>query len=273
MKREKSLTKVVAIVLLLAMALLSFFVLSKPATTPETYAKTIQSIDDKKATVMTLTAAAAAASTGIASIPGDASTPIANQIMAISEYLFIVVCFLVLEKSLLTVMGYLSFNVLIPAACAFLMLYVIVRKDLLKALAAKFVVFALVLVVIIPFSVRISDMIYDMNRDAVDLVTADVSKDSSQEDSEEEKNMLAGLLDKLGGAVSGAGENAKKVLNSFIDAIALFVISYCLIPVIVVFVVMWFIKFLFGISIPVPNIKKLPLRNKEKEADMEETRL
>ena len=93
--------KSIAVALLLAIALLSIFVISKPATSAENYRSTIESIDEKKATVMGITATAAAASTALAAIPGDVTTPIANQIMEISSYLLIVVCVLVLEKSLL----------------------------------------------------------------------------------------------------------------------------------------------------------------------------
>ena len=265
MKKENITTKAVSVILILAIALLSMFVLSKPATSPETYSKTIQAIDDKKATVMTLTATAAAASTGLATIPGDVTTPVANQIMAISEYLFVVVCFLFLEKSLLTVMGFLSFKVLIPAACLLLILCVFVKKDILKMLAAKMIVFALVLVTIIPLSVKISDMIYEMNRDTVDVVITEVS----EEDSEKDEGWLGSILNKIENTVSKAGEYSKKLLNKFVDAIALFVIVYCIIPVIVVFVVIWFIKFLFEVSIPVPKTSASLLKKTKKEDEQE----
>ena len=83
--------KIICIVILLVFALLSIFVVSRYATSPESYKATIESIDEKKATVMGLTATAATASTALAAIPGDVTTPIANQIMEISSYLLIVV--------------------------------------------------------------------------------------------------------------------------------------------------------------------------------------
>ena len=130
---QKEITKkLIAVILLFAVALFSIFVISKPATSAENYRDTIESIDEKKATVMGISAAAAATSTALAAIPGDSTTPIANQIMEISSYLFIVVCMLVLEKSLLTVMGYLAFNLFIPIACALLGAYVFVKKHVLK---------------------------------------------------------------------------------------------------------------------------------------------
>ena len=118
--------------LLLVVAILSMTVVSKVATSPESYQSTIKSIDEKKAAVMGVTATAAVTSTALAMIPGESTTPIANQIMDLSSYLLIVVCALVLEKSLLTVAGYLAFNFLIPIACLLLGIYVFVKKDMLK---------------------------------------------------------------------------------------------------------------------------------------------
>ena len=90
---------VLALVLAVAVALGSMFPLKKYVTKEETFTRSIASIDERKAAVTALSAAAAAAATAVAAIPGDATTPIAEQIMEVSSYLLIVVCVLVLEKS------------------------------------------------------------------------------------------------------------------------------------------------------------------------------
>ena len=48
-------------------------------------AKTIQSLDDKKTTVMELAAASTAASAAITLIPGDVGTPIANKLVRFEQ--------------------------------------------------------------------------------------------------------------------------------------------------------------------------------------------
>ena len=257
--------KIICITLLLVLALLSIFVVSKYATSPESYKATIESIDEKKATVMGLTATAATASTVLAAIPGDVTTPIANQIMEISSYLLIVVCVLVLEKSLLTVMGYLSFNILIPIACGMLGLYTFIKKETIKILAIKFMVFALVIATIIPFSLKISDLIYDVNKTTIEQVSTMVDETEVQEETNEEQSWLDKVLNKVKEGVSTAGEKAKQILNKFIDAIAIFIITYCAIPIIVVLLMIGLIKFLFGIAIPVPKPNKIPLIKKFKK--------
>ncbi len=49
------------------------------------------------------------------------------------------------------------------------------------------------------------------------------------------------------------------------NAIAMFIITYCAIPIIVVFLVIWFIKFLFGITIPVPSVESLKVHKQYKK--------
>ncbi|MBQ4087456.1 MAG: hypothetical protein IJC78_04335, partial [Clostridia bacterium] len=75
------------------------------------------------------------------------------------------------------------------------------------------------------------------------------------------------MLDKIKDSVSDVGEKAKQLLNSFIDAIALFIITYCALPIIIVLFVIWFINFLFKINIPMPNLKtkQIIAKNKQKE--------
>ena len=300
MKTNEMMLRIVAVAVLVVFALVSFTVLAKNTCDPLTYSHTIESIDDKKATVMTLTATAAAASTALAAVPGDLTTPIANQIMEISEYLFIVVCFLVLEKSLLTVMGMLSFKLLIPAACALMIGYLLLRKPAMKLLALKLTVFAMVIVALIPLSVSIGDKIYEVNSATVEELTmteqqplptettAPVEQTVPETEPVEEggwfANMVSGfadtvnqatekvsdaaqnVVDQVGQAATDTLEDAKELLNRFVDAIALFVITYCAIPVIVVLVMVWVVKFLFQIQIPVPRKLEKPFGNKRKEA-------
>lgn len=306
MKSKEMMTKVIAVVVLVVFAVVSFASLAKTAADPVTYSRTIESIDDKKATVMTLTATAAAASTALAAVPGDLTNPIAEQIMEISEYLFIVVCFLVLEKSLLTVMGMMSFKILIPAACVLMAGYILMKRPALKILALKLAVFALVVVFLIPMSVGIGDMIYEVNSVKVEELTmmeqqtlpVETTEPVEQTVPESEPaddrgwfgNLVSGIadtvenatekvgeaaqnvVDKVGQSAADTLEEAKALLNRFVDAIALFVITYCAIPVIVVLVMVWVVKFLFQVQIPVPQKVMKPFA-KNKKIDAEETAL
>lgn len=265
---SKEMTKKILMVLLcLTLALVSVFVIAKHATDPQSYKNTIQSIDDKKATVMGITTATITASTALAAVPGDATTPIANQIMDMGSYLLIVVCALVLEKSLLTVLGYLAFNILVPGACLLFAISVFVKRNILRVLSLKIVVFALVISTIIPFSLKISDLIYESNQSMVTELNDDVEKMDNPEESDKEKSWWETITDKIKDGVASVGEKAKELVNKFIDVIALFIITYCAIPIIVFLIVIWFVKFLFNIKVPVPEKENLKLLNALKKSN------
>lgn len=265
---SKEITKKILMVLLcLSLALVSVFVIAKHATDPQSYKNTMQSIDDKKATVMGITTATITASTALAAIPGDATTPIANQIMDMGSYLLIVVCALVLEKSLLTVLGYLAFNILVPGACLLFALSVFVKRNILRVLSIKIVVFAVVISTIIPFSLKISDLIYESNQSMVTELNDEVEKMDDSKESDKEKNWWESFTDKIKDGVANVGEKAKQLVNNFIDVIALFIITYCAIPIIIFLIVIWFVKFLFNIKIPVPEKENLKLLNPLKKSN------
>lgn len=249
--------KLIFVIALLFLALFSMFGISKSATDPQNYKSIIQSIDDKKGTVMSVTAGAAATSTLLSLVPGDATTPIANQIMQISSYLIIVVCVLVLEKSLLTITGYLSFNILIPIACGLLSIYKFYKKDFLRNLALKFIAFSMVIVMIVPLSLKIGDMICAVNATVIEQVSENIDEIKTENTDGEEHSLIDKIIAKISNDVSETGDYAKRKLNQIIDAVAVFIIAYCVIPILVVIFVVWLIKILFEIKIPIGLHKQI----------------
>ena len=144
-------------------------------------------------------------------------------------------------------MGYLAFHILIPVSCAFLGIYLFIKKDVLKIWALKLIVFAIVLVTIIPLSLKISDLIYEVNKSAIEQVTTAVEESVPEEEKAEDKGWLEGMLDSITTGIVNVKEKAQEILNKFIDAIAIFIITYCVIPIAVVLIMVWLVKFLFGI--------------------------
>lgn len=252
---RRFITTAAYLILAIAVLLLSISPLKARYTDPATFSEQIESIDERKATVVTLSAAAAAAATGIAAIPGDASTPIANQVMEVSSYLMVVVCVLVLEKMLISVVGGISFGWLLPAACVLFGIWALLRKDWLYQLAIKIAVFALIIAFLIPCSVMASDMIYEANSGQIEEAIV-ASEGISAEDDQQKQS----FWDKITSSVQDGAEKVKTgaqhILNKFIDAIALFLITYCAIPVLVVLALLWLMKMFFGVNIPAP--KALP---------------
>lgn len=253
-------------VVLLVIAIVSFTVISKYTTSAEVHSSSITALDDKKMKAMELTAGVAATSTAISALPGDAATPIAEQVSELTGPLLIVVCAIYLEKFLLTTIGLVSFKFLIPFACLLGIIYLFSTREIARALAIKLGVFALAISLVIPVSVKVTELIEETFEESItqtyesaDAITNEAEKSAD----EEESGRFAEFLKGIGDSVSSLAENAKNALSVFIDAIAVLIITTCVIPIVVILFFLWIIKMFFGIKIHIPA-NKIMLRKTAK---------
>lgn len=248
--------KIMASAILLTILLLSVTWFSGVISSPEFHKKSIEALDEKKVTVMELTAATAATSVTISAIPGDATTPIANQIAELSSYLMIVVGAIMLEKFLITMTGYLTFTYLIPLACVLGIAYLFIPLNLLRKLAIKLSIFGIVICLVIPVSIRISDLVEDTFQVQQAIQKAEQSADiiEKQSDSEEAADeggsritkWFSQIGEQITSSVSGAVETVENAMSSFIDAVAALLITTCVIPILVLLFFVWLTKIIFG---------------------------
>jgi len=258
--------KIAATLLLAAVALLSFLWLSKVTASPEFYAPSMQALDEKKVTAMEMTAAAATTSVAVAAIPGDATTPIAQEIASLSSYLMVVVGAILLEKFLLTATGWLAFKCLIPIACVLGIVVLYLPWETLRRtighLAWRLAVFGLAIFLLIPASVKLSGLVEETfhTQQTVDaaLETSEVQpEEAPQEEGNGVSKWFSQIGEQITGAASDAADAAKNALNRFIDAIAVLLITTCAIPLLVLFAFIWLAKTILYIPLE-PRLPKLP---------------
>lgn len=258
--------KILKAVLPIAVALISLFVVARFATSTEFHAKTIQSLDEKKATVMELTAASTAASAAISLLPGDTGIPIAEKLADLSTYFLLVLCALYLEKYLLTITGYASFVILIPAACLLFSFNVFQRNESVNRAAKKIALFGLAISIVIPASVKVGDMVENTYKASINSTLESAKEateeiEESAEDSKEkdDEGFLSGIISTVQNGVSGVTNKIQTVLNDFIEALAVMIVTSCIIPLAVLFFFVWLVKLVLGINI---NIKPIRPRRK-----------
>ena len=272
----------------LLIGILSFTVVGKYAAAPEFHQATITSLDEKKNTVLELTMAATATSAVITLLPGDIGTPIAEKVADLSGYLLIVLCAIFLEKYLVTITGYAAFKIFIPAACVLFATNLFVSNRSLDRLARKLLVFGICIFLVVPSSVKISDLIehtYQAQIEATleeakgteqlleNSVEAEASDNTAEstvsgnqtsqsQQTAENSNLWQKAKDALSGAkesVASAVENVtisseelvRKVetsLSHFVEAVAVMLITSCVIPLLVLFVFFWLIKILVDVD-------------------------
>ena len=154
----------IAVAALVVIALLSVFVLAGRLSDPTFHAASITALDEKKVTVTELTAAVAAGSVIISAVPGDATTPIANQVAEIEQ--------------------------------------------------------------------------------------ADVGEETGDEDSGL-FDWVSGIGESITSGVTDLKQKAEQMLSEFIDAIAVLIVTNCVLPIAVLLFFLWVTKLIFGVQLPV----------------------
>ena len=247
---EKKLTagKIVKIIFWVVLAVLSLTVVRSYLVSVDTYRNILSSLDEKRSTVFSLIAASTVVSTAITLIPGDAGTPIAQQIAELSEYFIVVLGALYLEKYLLTILGFLSSVILVPSSCALSVLNELrPRSAWMKRLAVTLLVVGLACVLVIPASVGVSNSIdktfHESIQDSLDATT-EVTEQLDQEAESEGGlwNSLSNAAQSVVGGVSTSLEEAKAALQNVIESVTIMLVTNCVIPIAVVIFVIWAVR-------------------------------
>ena len=255
--------RVICVAAAVILALASIFGVAKLTTDPAFYQKSIAALEEKQETVLELTAASTAASAAITLLPGDTATPIADKLADLSGYFLIVLCAIFLEKYLLTITASAAFKVLIPAACAAFAtaaLFPHLRRTA-GALAWKLALFSVAIMLVILVGIRVSDLIEDTYQASIAATiqeakeaTDTIHQSSQNEGSATEQSGISGFFSKVAdsitGAAAGAVEKLRNVLNRFLEALAVMLVTTCLIPILVLLFFVWLVKLILGVELP-----------------------
>lgn len=302
--------KCITAVILLLVAILSITVIGKYASAPENHQKTITSLDEKKQTVMELTVASTVTSALITLLPGDTATPIAEKMADVSGYLLVVLCAIYLEKYLVTITGYVAFTYLIPIACGLWIFNLIFANATVQKLAAKLAVFGLAIFLVVPASVKISDLIGDTYQAQIEATIEDAKNTQNilensgvvddtnatettgtdaagtvtgnvQEKENNNSDSVSNIFDWAKDAISGAKDSVANVvenvtvstedlvqkvensLNHFIEAVAVMIITSCVIPMLVLLLFFWMVKIVLDVDLSGEKIKGMLPERKE----------
>lgn len=222
---------------------------------------TVTYLDSKKTTVLELTAAATTSSAAITMIPGDIGTPIADKLADLSGYTLIVLCAIFLEKYLVTIIGRVAFGWLVPvSAVLWIAGSFITRFEYLKRTAWKIIAFSLILSFSIPASVWVSRTI-ESNYETSIQETIDSATQSAEEiqNNAENQNLWDRFISTIEGGVNTVTQRFEGILNNFIEAVAVLIVTACVIPILVLIFMFWVIKMVFRIDVPLPRNLRLAL--------------
>lgn len=250
MERKDLLKKGFTSALLLLAACVSFFLIANWASSNALFEGIHASVDQKSQRVLGLSASSAAISTGISLLPGDAGTPIAEKIADLTGDFLLILCVLYTEKNLLAVIGSVVFRYAIPIACGLLIWYQFRDREILRTLAVKLIVFGLAVFMAIPISLKVSDAIYENHKEIVEMTAEEAEKmNGTTSQLTEAGDAIAAVLDRLKETSSGLVNRGAEMLNRFIESIAIFIVTTCIMPLLVLVLLLWLVNKLTGISI------------------------
>ena len=277
-KRSKQ--EMLLALILVLVALISFFALAQFFSNPETFKGTISALHDKKNTVAKLSAISIGAASAIDLIPGDAGQSVSKALVDLGGYFVLLFAAIYLEKLLISIGGYVAFKVLIPIGLFLIAGFIMFRKDSLRAFGIKLITIGLVLFLIVPSSVWVSGMVdktHDLSKqqaieeigEETDLIEKESEKTEAQESAKEEataededsslleraKERGAALVGKVkteGSTVLASAKTVPKKMNELLDnlieEVAYFFVSICVIPIIVLILLVILMKQLLGFN-------------------------
>jgi len=259
MKDKSKVKMIVAILIIVIVGAGLFTIGGDHFSNPETYEKTIQTLDEKRDNVLAMTGVAAGVSTGLSALPNDMASPIANRLADLTGTFMLILGAIYLEKYLLTLTGMVAFQILVPVICMLLVAFLwSEKKDLLK-FVAKLALFGICIVALVPTSTYVVGFIEDTQAVSAtqNIEEAKAFADQLQDKADDEDFVVKKWLSKLSGGARGILEEAEAVLGNFIDAAALMVITSCVIPVLVLMLFLWLIRIILGIDVNLPTEKIL----------------
>ena len=263
-------------------ALGSLFVISKWATSIETYRGVIETLDGLQKRALKMSGTAIALATGAAIAPGDATTPIANELADVSGYMVIVYAAIMLEKYLLTLTGFIAFKILLPIGFLITAIGGFLCqewKSLMYRLAIKCIVLGLLLWCLVPTSVWLTNWINDTydNSQSIDTSILEEEENAEEEEETQDKedrefsvsqalsdfaNQVTDAVKETGKVASEKMDEFENALNQMIESVAVMIVTTCVIPILVLMSFMWILKMVTGLNISVPTAKSLPKTSK-----------
>ena len=131
------------ILILVLIGVFSFFVVTSWLPDRDFIQDSLESVEESSNTVMKFSAATLSTSLAISALPDDFATPLADSLADMNIYFIAILVMLHFEQLLIRYGVKLAFAIAIPAACGIGILSILLKKDLLKGIAAKVAVLGL----------------------------------------------------------------------------------------------------------------------------------
>ena len=252
------------ILILVLIGVFSFFVITSWLPDRGFIKDSIESVEESSNTVMKFSAATLSTSLAISALPDDFATPLADSLADMNIYFIAILVMLHFEQLLIRYGVKLAFAIAIPVACGIGILSILLKKELLKGIAARVAVLGLAVALVVPCSTHITNYIAADLTAYVENTIADTEDggdklNEAMEGGTEEQTMFEKLSDLFQTAINDMSNlmtHFQNTIRKCMNSIAILILTNCLMPIVNFFILKWILKETFHIALPMPQMRR-----------------
>lgn len=252
------------ILILVLIGVFSFFVITSWLPDRGFIQDSIESVKESSNTVMKFSAATLSTSLAISALPDDFATPLADSLADMNIYFIAILVMLHFEQLLIRYGVKLAFAIAIPVACGIGILSILLKKELLKGIAARVAVLGLAVALVVPCSTHITNYIAADLKAYVENTIADTEDggdklNEAMEGGTEEQTMFEKLSDLFQTAINDMSNlmtHFQNTIRKCMNSIAILILTNCLMPIVNFFILKWILKETFHIALPMPQMRR-----------------
>lgn len=252
------------ILILVLIGVFSFFVVTSWLPDRGFIKDSLESVEESSNTVMKFSAATLSTSLAISALPDDFATPLADSLADMNIYFIAILVMLHFEQLLIRYGVKLAFAIAIPAACGIGILSILLKKDLLKGIAARVAVLGLAVALVVPCSTHITNYVAADLTAYVEDTIADTEDgadklNEAMDDGTEEQTIFEKLSDLFQTAINDMSNlmaHFQNTIRKCMNSIAILILTNCLMPLVNFFILKWILKETFHIAIPMPQMRR-----------------
>ena len=252
------------ILILVLIGVFSFFVVTSWLPDRDFIQDSLESVEESSNTVMKFSAATLSTSLAISALPDDFATPLADSLADMNIYFIAILVMLHFEQLLIRYGVKLAFAIAIPAACGIGILSILLKKDLLKGIAARVAVLGLAVALVVPCSTHITNYVAEdlttyVENTIVDTEDGADKLNEAMEGGTEEQTIFEKLSDLFQTAIndmSNLMSHFQNTIRKCMNSIAILILTNCLMPLVNFFILKWILKETFHIALPMPQMRR-----------------
>ena len=252
------------ILILVLIGVFSFFVITSWLPDRGFIKDSIKSVEESSNTVMKFSAATLSTSLAISALPDDFATPLADSLADMNIYFIAILVMLHFEQLLIRYGVKLAFAIAIPVACGIGILSILLKKELLKGIAARVAVLGLAVVLVVPCSTHITNYVAADLTAYVENTIADTEDgadklNEAMDGGTEEQTIFEKLSDLFQTAINDMSNlltHFQNTIRKCMNSIAILILTNCLMPIVNFFILKWILKETFHIALPMPQMRR-----------------